>query len=803
MLNPLNKMVKTLMTRAGLLVAGLALLAVTAPALQPSSPDPAADRRLEGKVIDAQGLSVVGAQINLAGRQGAVRRSALSSAQPFRIEGLPPDIYDLRVEAAGFVRESMTVDLRAQSLPNLEIQLKTGGLREQVLVTPSRTEQKLGDTPASVSVLTAEEIKASPAVVADDVLRRVPTFSLFRRTSSLSANPTAQGVSLRGIGPSGVSRTLVLVDDVPFNDPFGGWVYWTRVPLESIDRIEIVEGPSSSLYGNYAMGGVINFASTHPTRRTVEIKPQFGSRHSPKLDFLGADVRGKVGAAVEGSIFDTDGFPIVPAGERGLVDTKARVAFQNVNFKLDYNPSPGVSAFIRSGYFHEARDNAKISTVDGTPEANYTIWRSLNGGVRIVMPDQSTLQARLFADSEDFVSNYLAVPTAVPLRSIGRMSLLQKVPTRSVGGMAQWSRSLARRQYLTAGIDWRWIDADSNEDALDALKGQTITLRRVSGGTQRTLGAFVQDIITPARGLEITLASRLDHWRNYNAHNLETSLPSGLPGAGNKPNLPERTDTVASPRIAALYHLTHWMNFWGSFNWGFRVPTLNELYRQFRVGTVLTLPNYQLGPERLVGGEAGFNVVPLPSLTWRTTWFDNRVKDPVANVTIPGAPGTTTQQRQNLGRTRVRGVQNDVEYRLGSSWRFSAGYLFDQAAVTEFAANPALVGNLLPQVPKHRGSVNVSYAQPKYIDVAVGLQWIGRQFDDDQNARVVPGQSTPGLPGYAVVDLTASRRITHNLDVFLGLQNLLDRQYYVGTLPTTVGSPRSVNAGLRFSWHGQ
>src|SRR5205823_2814267 len=207
-------------------------------------------------------------------------------------------------------------------------------LLENVTVTASRTEQRLGDVPESVSVLRSEEIRQSPAVVADDVLRQVPTFSLFRRTSSLSSHPTAQGVSLRGIGPSGVSRTLVLVDGRPFNDPFGGWVYWTRVPLESVNRIEVVDGPSSSLYGNYAMGGVINIMTVRPAKQTLELKPQYGNHHSPKLDFLASDVWGKLGVTVEGSVFNTDGFPNVATGERGPIDNNLNVKFRNVNLKL-------------------------------------------------------------------------------------------------------------------------------------------------------------------------------------------------------------------------------------------------------------------------------------------------------------------------------------------------------------------------------------------------------------------------------------------------------------------------------------
>ena len=249
------------------------------------------------------------------------------------------------------------------------------------------------------------------------------------------------------------------------------------------------------------------------------------------------------------------------------------------------------------------------------------------------------------------------------------------------------------------------------------------------------------------------------------------------------------------------------MSVWGDLGAGFRAPTLNELYRQFRVGTVLTLANNQLGPERLVGGEAGVNVEPMRHLTWRTTWFDNRVRNPVSNVTLATTPSQVTQQRQNLGRTRVWGVQTDVEYDLGASWKVSAGYLYNRATVEAFATNPALVGKDLPQVPRNRGSVRVAYANPRLATIAVDVQALGSQFDDDQNTRSIPAaalaeaglsaSTPPGLPKYAVVDASASRALGKNLDVFVGAQNLFNTEYFVGTLPTTIGSPRMVNAGVR------
>jgi outer membrane receptor protein involved in Fe transport len=750
-----------------------------------------------GIVRDQSGAAVQGASISVRSGSGIGEITVSGPDGRFVLEKTPDGPATLIVRAVGFAVKEQPFAPGG----DIEVVLEPATILETVTVTASRTEERLGNIPASINVLDRTDIRQSPAVVADDVLRQLPTFSLFRRTSSLSSHPTAQGVSLRGIGPSGVSRTLVLIDNVPFNDPFGGWVYWTRVPLDSVDRIEVVDGASSSLYGNYAMGGVINIISGRAARRSVELSTQYGNLNSPKLDFRGSDVWGKLGATIDGGWFNTDGFPIVVAGERGLVDTKATVEFRNLNVKVDYNPTSRISAFVRGGYFREERDNAKVSTFDGTPEGNDTTWKSASGGVRILLPDQSDLQGRVFVDVETFRSNFLAVPNAVT-RAIGRMTLDQRVPTKGVGGMLQWSRAVGTRHLVTAGTDWRWVDGDSNEDGRDAVTGLTFNLKRISGGTQRSVGAFVQDLFSPVDRLTLTLSARVDRWQNYDAHNLETSQPSGVPTVNNNPNLPEKDDTVASPHVAAMYRVTQKVNVWGGVSTGFRAPTLNELYRQFRVGQTLTLANAELGPERLVGGELGVNVEPIPNLTVRGTWFDNRMKNPVSNVTILVAGAAITQQRQNLGRTRIRGVQTDVEYRLGSDWRLGAGYLYNDAKVTE-DTRAALVGRFLAQVPQHRGSARVAYTNPRLATLALGVQVFGRQFDDDLNVRTIGGSTDPGLPRYAVVDFTASRAMVRNFDVFFGVQNLLDEEYFVGTNPTTIGSPRLVHGGVRVRFSGR
>lgn len=775
----------------------LALLLALAQAVTP----------LTGVVTDTNGQVIVGATVVVRAPSGGEQRTVTDDEGRFTV-ATPPASGVVIVRSPGFADAQ-----RPLSGGELAVTLEPASVLESVVVTATRTERRLGTIPASVNVVTSEAIKASPAVIADDILRQVPSFSLFRRTSSIAAQPTTQGVSLRGIGPSGQSRTLVLLDGVPFNDPFGGWVYWTRVPLLSVDQIEMTEDTASSLYGNIAMGGVINIVTNRPSPRTIQLQSQYGTRGTPKLDLFASDRWGKVGAAIEATAFDTNGFPIVAARERGPIDNNADVEFANISGKVEFDPSDSLHTFLRVSRFAEDRTNAKVG------EINSTEWQAGSLGLQARLPDSSSVQGHVFVDRQRSKFNFLAVTNAATTRNVVRLATDQRVPTNGVGGMVQWTKVFGTAHVVSAGTDYRWVDGDSEEDAYVAAVPTLITgvtqsavksLRRISGGTQRSMGVFVSDIITPTTKLVITLSARADRWRNYDGHNLETSVATGLPTANYNDSLPDRSDTVFSPRVAALYHFTDRLTAWGAVNSGFRAPTLTELYRQFSVGAVVTRPNADLGPERLVGSELGLNIAPARNLTARVTWFDNRVKNPVSNVTLT----PTLAQKQNLGKTRIRGVQTDVEYRVTSQLRVAGAYLYNEAKVTDGGVtNAALVGRFLAQVPEHRGSVQVSYAHPKIATLAVSVQFQGKQFNDDQNVNFIPAATLTdagydadfgvGLPGYTSVDVSASRSLGRMLEVFVGAQNLFDTEYFVQTNPSTIGTPRLVNAGLRVRFAGR
>ena len=351
-------------------------------------------------------------------------------------------------------------------------------------------EQRLRDVPASVNVLTQEDIRRSPAVVADDVLRQIPTFSLFRRTSSLASHPTAQGVSLRGIGPSGVSRTLVLLDGVPFNDPFGGWVYWTRVPLDSTDRIEVVDSVELEPVRQLRDG---RRHQRHDRRRRCggpsTSRRSTGTAAAPRWTSAPATSGARsawcsTARRIRPTAIPSSWKSTPPASpERGLVDKNASVEFRKFNLKAEYAASDNVRAFVRGGHFREERINGKASTIDGTDEKNDTSWTSVNGGVRAGA-------GRAAATSRRGVHRLRDVPQQLP-RGAGGDPAAQHRPDDAESARAQqapsaaWRSGRARsaaRQLFRVGTDWRWVDGDSEEDGLDAATGTQVTLKRIRAG---------------------------------------------------------------------------------------------------------------------------------------------------------------------------------------------------------------------------------------------------------------------------------------------------------------------------------
>ncbi len=766
---------------ANLLLVLLALSATFAPPAGAQPPQPrvesAAGGSVEGLVTTADGRAVAGARVGLVGMPETKNTSDVDGR--FRLPNLAPGTYRLRAELEGFGRRERPVEVQAGATTRLRLALPFLPFSETVTVTATRGERRLGDSPADLTVLTREDLQRWPAVALDDALKQVPSFSLFRRTSSLVSHPTTQGVSLRGVGASGASRTLVLLDGVPHNDPFGNWIYWANIPQLQIESIEVAPSGFSQLYGSSAMAGVINVVTRRPGPRTAALQAFGGSRGSANAEAFGSHTSGPLAASVGGSYFRTDGYALVRENQRGPVDVEAASRHRTGNWRLEYSPSPRFTLFQNGRLFAEDREN-------GTPlQTNSTRETYLGGGLRATTEGGSLWQANVFTHLDDFKSTFSAVAAN---RSSETLSLAQAVDYKDVGGNAQWTRGLGKSHLLSVGGDVRWIEADNAEDVFIA-SGANVRDRLIPA-QQRYAGAYLQDVVTAGRRAVVTLGVRADHWRNYDASQTEivnsTSATTVTP-------FPDTSKTTVTPRAGLLWHVNDRFALRGSVYGGFRAPSLNELYRPFRVGNVVTNANPNLGPERLLGGELGLNHALSSRFSWRATAFWDRVKDPIANVTIvpPPTPGLITRQRQNLGRARIRGVSGEADYQPSPRLRLQASYLLSDARVLEFPAAPEIEDNLLPQVPRHRASLRLDYLRPEVLNVSLRGRFESRRFDDDQNR--LP------LASLFVADLTLFRPLGESWGAFVSVENLFDRRYTVQATPVDLlGTPRTVTGGLRF-----
>ncbi len=674
-------------------------------------------------------------------------------------------------EDAPPAREETGAAARAEPVPVLP----------EVVVTATRGPRPLRDVPATVTVLPRAEIERSPTKTTDELLRIVPSFGLFRRTSSVVSDPTAQGLNLRGVGPSGVSRSLVLVDGVPANDPFGGWVYWRAIPRLGIGRIEVVPGGGSALYGSYALGGVIQVLSRPITPGTFDANAEVGSRDTAILAARATDRWGPVGAAVEGAFFKTDGYPVVADYARGAIDRAAPSDHFTVNGRVEAAATQDLSLFASGGYFNEDQNGGTQFTTAEVRVGYYSAGGQLAAG------KVGAFDLAVFGHEETFEQDRARI---IGARASEALAASQDVPINDQGVALVWTShplSFLGTHLLTAGTDLRRIEAETREDLFTGP-----VARRVAGGTQRLAGVFVQEVYEPSRAVELLGAVRFDYWENIDASRFERAAG----GTETLTEFPDRNDRQVSPKVGIRVRPINWLTLRASAYEAFRAPTLNELFRPFQVGIIRTEANENLGSETLRGAEAGFEVVTPVGLTARLTGFWNELDDPITNVTLATPlPNGAQRQRQNLGEARIRGVEVEAGWRLARVWFATAAYTFVDAEVTRAPGQPQLVGKQLAQDPKHRANVSLTFDDPRLVTATVQVRYVGSQFEDDLNA-------SP-MGGYVVVDLSASRQLRRNVDLFVAAENLLDKQYLVGRAGVdTIGQPLFIHGGVRVRFGG-
>lgn len=562
----------------------------------------------------------------------------------------------------------------------------------------------------------------------------VPGFSLFRRSSSLVAHPTTQGISLRGIAASGASRSLVLWDGVPLNNPFGGWVYWTRVAPEELDRVEVSRGASTSVFGDRAMGGAVALFTRAAEPRRVAGSYEFGSRNTHAASLGASHLTRRFAVSGNGRAFTTNGYYIIPERFRGSADTEAGVRFTAGDVRLDLF-GDRQRFFIKMDMLAEDRSNGTMlqrnSSSMGTIAGHYTRDWSRDG-----------ISALAYHQRAEFRSAFSAVFGG---RNSERLIFRQTVPSESVGGAGYWRHDGARFHALV-GADFQRVEGFSRD--------QFARFRRVVGGSQLQHGTFFQ-VNADAGPVQLFLGAR---------H-----------------HFPSSDRQFFSPSFGAATGRGRW-RIRGSVYRSFRAPTLNELFRQFAVGNATTLPNDQLKPERVFGAEIGVEFRGETNQLSFTA-FRNQMNDLVANATIRTTPTAITRQRQNVGRALTRGFEAEFRQRW-RSMQAEFSYLYADA---KFSTGRGL---RLPQIPRHQGSGQLIYSG-KRATAAFGVRSHSLQFDDDLNRFRLPGFATAFVT--AQKPLYRSLSATVAFENLLDKEYLVR----FSPVPQT-GSPRLWRFGLRW-----
>jgi outer membrane receptor for ferrienterochelin and colicin len=735
---------------------------------------------ISGMVVDESGAAIEGARITVVGEGGARATTVTRDDGSFAISGLFFGHYRIQVDSDSF-ESGQTFAQVAEVVPNasVEVRLRVRAVAQEVTVTAAtRSDAKIDDLPVSATVVTQEEIRNSPAQSVDQLLLTIPGVNL-QEPPSFAQHPTSNAVSMRGLGGE---RTLVLLDGVPLNDAFFGYVQWNQVPPESIDHVEVVRGAASSLWGNYAMSGVINIVTKAPVKNNLSVLASYGSYNTYQVGGSGDLVANRwLKLSLRADRFSTDGYNTTPKNQRGPLDIATSFHQNNVQANALFQASDNLTGYLRGNYQNNDQVLTTPAGVNNQHDAGVT------GGLAKRFADTSRLEVNTWFQHTRFITENTDVPTG---GTVGFEEFVQNVhttPADDFGASALWTKSLGEKvSQIQFGGDFRRIAGSDTAEIFDETGAHVRT--DLGKGKQEFIGVFGQLRFKPfAIPLEATLSGRFDRFRNYDGFD-------GNPG-GSGPQ-PDKNKNSFDPRLALRYQLNETVVLRGAVYRAFRAPTLDNLYRGFSTTSGTFLPNSQLGPETLFGGEAGGDV-RIGKFAAGLTWFRNDVHNLIGSRNLTDAelpPGFFFGSKNiNVGKVRSEGVELTSDYAFTRTLTANAAYTYTRSRVVENPQDPGSVGKQTPNIPRNFVAAGLRWhPQPRW-NLALQTRWVDHSFGDSDSTLV--------QDSHFIADAHVDYQITPTMQFFVSASNLLDRRY-VGTNsgfePQKLGPPVQAFLGLRW-----
>ncbi len=634
----------------------------------------------------------------------------------------------------------------------------------------------------SIVVVDRERLANSPTTQLDQLLKDVPGLQLFRRSDSRSSHPTSQGVTLRGLGGNASSRALLTLDGVPQTDPFGGWVNWPAYDPASLGEVRIVRGGGSVSSGPGALAGMIEMRSRRDPSSSASAEA--GSRNSLEgsvVTVMALD-SGTLGLSARGA--RGDGFIPVTAETRGPADRRAPYEEASIRGYWAAPLTAATEMQLSALGFTDRRERGVEFTGNRTDGADASI--------RIVGRFGWQWTAIAYGQLRELRSSFASVNAD---RSIAtRVSLQDSVPSNAIGGSFELRPRVAANVELRIGGDARRTEGESRE--LSSYVDGEPTRRRRAGGHTLAAGLFAEATASVG-ALTLSGGGRLDRWEIGDGKLFEKTLATGQTLRDDR--FADRDGWRPTARVSVVGDLGGGFNVTSAAYLGWRLPTLNELFRPFRAGADATAANPLLDPERLSGFELGARY-RRGGVSLSATAFVNRLEDSIANVTLGRGPGTFPgvgfvageyRQRQNVDAVSVRGLELSGEVRRGALTA-SAGASFTDAKLSSSAAAPALDGLRPAQTPKIVLTGSLAW-DCDGRSLAIIVRQVGAQFDDDLNRNALHSATT--------LDAFAAWPIHRNVQLFARAENVFDALVEAGIGNDTSierATPRTLSIGLRF-----
>ena len=630
--------------------------------------------------------------------------------------------------------------------------------------------------------------EAAPRTL-DEMLAREPSFSLYRRQTAIFGNPTSAGVSLRNTGATAASRTLVLLDGIPQNDPFGGWVYWARYDAAALDSVRIVPSARSTVWGNQSPAGVIQMNGSTPFENRHVLKLGGGSQGTISGSTVHQMTNAEKTLAVSFSAFGlhSDGFYAVDSSQRGPIDRKLETDLYGGNLKFAWLAAPGLTVEPMVSYYHEERGNGTPLTGNSTEAVDLAL--------RVTSEDGPlSWQALGYHQRREFESVFSSLDVT---RSTEVLALDQfNVPGRGTGGAVTLRWEDGGKWTFTGGADTRIITGETNEDA-------GIFRRREAGGDQAFAGIFGAAGFQFDPATRLDASARLDAWELSDGRRIETSLVNGAPLRDDAQE--DRDSVEPSASLELTREIARDLQATLSTGSTFRLPTLNELHRPFRVRNDVVEANPDLDPERFFSIEGGLDWKPAENLTLRAAVFHHWISDAIANVPVTDPaeitaifgvlpPGGTGSQRRNVDQAQVTGVEAGIDWLPVESVTLGLGALWSDTEFSDSPDQPLLDGKPFPQAPELRVVANAGWRATDRITLFAGAEYGSSQYDDALASREIPD--------YTSVRIGASWQLA-GATYQVRVENLFDEAIETGLSSDgirTVASPRSLWVSAEWSF---